>query len=82
MNNRRINVAMVLIVMLISLVSISSATALSARPDLYQAKCGVELSVPAPGLLANDLPSGKVKVSTFTVPSAGTLKVDPSGSFV
>jgi hypothetical protein len=70
------------VVLLISLISISAAAAPTAKPDLYQAQCGVVLSVPAPGLLANDLPSGKITVSTFTAPSAGTLTVDPSGSFV
>jgi len=69
-------------VLLLSLISISAAAAPTAKPDLYQAQCGVVLSVPAPGLLANDLPSGKVTVSSFTAPSAGSLTVDPSGSFV
>ena len=77
------NATLVLTVVFISLISISSAAGPRAMPDLYQGQCGVELSVPAPGLLANDMPSGKsLKVSTWTTPSVGTLTVDPSGSFV
>ena len=82
MCRKRIERGFILAVLLISLISISSAAGPTAKPDLYQAQCGVVLSVPAPGLLANDLPSGKITVSTFTAPSAGTLTVDPSGSFV
>ena len=83
MCRKRIECGFILAALLISLISISSAAALRAMPDLYQGKCGVELSVPAPGLLANDMPGGKpLKVSTWTTPSVGTLTVDPSGSFV
>ena len=83
MNDRWMNVAMVLTVVLISLISISSATAPIAANDLYQAQCGVELSVPAPGLLANDVKStSPLQVSTWTTPSAGTLTVNTDGSFI
>ena len=65
MCRKRIESGFILAALLISLISISSAAAPRAMPDLYQGKCGVELSVPAPGLLANDMPSGKpLKVST------------------
>jgi large repetitive protein len=83
MNNRWMNATLVLTAILISLISISSAAGPRATPDLYSGQCGVELSVPAPGLLANDIPSGKpLHVSAWTAPTVGTLTVDPSGSFI
>ncbi len=60
MNSRWMNVIVVLAVVLISLVSVSSAAGLRAMPDLYTGgQCGAELSVPAPGILKNDVkPNG------------------------
>ena len=73
----------ILVVLLISLISISSAAGPRAMPDLYQGQCGVELSVPAPGILANDVKStSPLQVSTWTAPSLGTLVVNADGSFV
>jgi hypothetical protein len=71
------------VVLLISLISISSAAVPRALPDIYTGQCGVQLSVAAPGLLKNDISSGKpLHVLAWTTPTLGTLTVDPSGSFI
>jgi hypothetical protein len=89
MNSRWMNIIVVLTVALISLVTISSAAGLLARPDLYTGgQCGAELSVPAPGILKNDIKStGPIQVKnpekiTLTDPKFGTVKVGADGSFV
>jgi hypothetical protein len=89
MNSRWINAIVVLTVALISLVSISSATGPLAKPDLYTGgQCGVELAVPAPGILTNDIkPNGPIQVVApesiaLTDPKLGTVKVEADGSFV
>ncbi len=62
-----IECSFILAALLISLISISSAAGPTANPDLYTgAKCGVDFSVPAPGILANDVPTGKLTVSGIT----------------
>ena len=83
MKSRWMKATLVLIIVLISLISISLAAGPRAVPDQYIAKCGVELSISAPGLLRNDVPSGSpLHVSSWTAPTLGTLKnVDPNGSF-
>jgi hypothetical protein len=70
------------VVLLISLISISSATAPHAMNDLYSGQCGVQLSVAASGILKNDVSSKPLHVSAWTTPTAGTLTVNPDGSFV
>jgi hypothetical protein len=89
MNSKLMNATLVLTVMLISLISISSAAAgLRAMPDLYATgQCGVELSVPAPGILGNDVKvtsplSVKDPGAISIDPKYGTLKVNADGSFV
>lgn len=88
MNRRWINTIVVLTIALISLVSISSAAGPLARPDLFTGvQCGADLSVPAPGILKNDLkPTGPIQVKdpeTITIdPKYGSLKVKADGSFV
>ena len=82
MFNRYTKGIAVLAVLLISLISISSAASLYAKPDIYQGQCGVELSIPAPGILANDIPSSKLHVLSWTTPSIGNVTVDTNGGFV
>jgi VCBS repeat-containing protein len=88
MCNRWMNATLVLTVVLISLISISSAAGPRAMPDLYTTgQCGVELSVPAPGILGNDIKSTnplRVKdPEKITIdPKYGTLVVNADGSFV
>ena len=76
--------SLILAALLISLISISSAAGPTANPDLYTgAKCGVDFSVPAPGILANDAPTGKPTVSATTQLSGpGSIMVNADGSFV
>jgi hypothetical protein len=85
----KMNAIAVLTVALISLVSISAAAGPLARPDLYTGgQCGAELSVPAPGILTNDIkPNGPIQVVSpesiaLTDPNLGTVKVEADGSFV
>ena len=87
MNRRLMNATAVLAVLLISLISISSAAGLHAMPDLYRGQCGVELSVPAPGILKNDMKSaGPLEVLDPEMvsinPKYGTLKINADGSFI
>lgn len=87
MNSRWIKVLVVLTVALISMISISSAAGLRAMPDLFTGQCGVELSVPAPGILKNDVKSmSPIQVKNpgaITIdPKYGILKVSADGSFV
>jgi hypothetical protein len=75
------------IVLLISLISISSAVVPSAVNDLYKGQCGVKLSVSVPGILGNDIKSTNPLLvkdpGTITIdPKYGTLTVSADGSFV
>ena len=75
----------IIAVLLISMISISSAAVPTAKTDLYTgAKCGVDFSVSTPGILGNDLkPTGPLTVkaiSQFSGP--GNITVNPDGSFV
>lgn len=87
MNHILIKSVAVLVVLLISLISISSAAGLHAASDLYKGQCGKELSVPAPGILKND---AKIPESIDVMdpemisidPKYGTLTVNADGSFV
>jgi VCBS repeat-containing protein len=77
----------VLAVLVLSLISVSSAAGPRAMPDLFKGQCGVELSVPAPGILKNDVKSsGQLKVldseKISINPKYGTLTVNEDGSFV
>jgi len=77
----------ILAALLISLISISSATAPYATPDIYSGQCGVQLSVAAQGLLKNDIKSsGPLQVlepeKISIDPKYGTLTVNKDGSFV
>jgi VCBS repeat-containing protein len=77
----------VLAVLVLSLISVSSAAGLRATPDLFKGQCGVELSVPAPGILNNDVrSSGQLQVFNSEKisidPKYGTLTVNEDGSFV
>jgi hypothetical protein len=76
----------VLAVLVISLISVSSAAGPRAMPDLYTGQCGVELSVPAPGILANDVKSANplqvLDPDTISIdPKYGKLTVNKDGSF-
>jgi len=55
-----------------------------AGDDAYQTSYGTPLSVPAPGVLANDTsPDGvPLTAGAATDPPHGTVRVDPNGSFV
>ena len=71
-------------VLLLSMISISSAAVPVAKNDLYSgAKCGVDFSVSAPGILGNDLkPTGPLTVSAISQFSGpGNITVNPDGSF-
>jgi hypothetical protein len=77
----------VLAVLVVSLISVSSAAGPRAMPDIYKGQCGVELSVPAPGILTNDIKSAsplqvKDPEKISIDPKYGTLKVSADGSFV
>ena len=73
----------VLAVLMISLISISSAAGPLARPDLYiGAQCGVRLNVPAAtGLLANDITTNPTLSVSSNTPLVG-LMVNADGSFI
>ena len=55
----------------------------TAVNDNYNATAGVTLSVPAPGVLGNDVdPDGDPRTATLVVgPEHGTLDLNPDGSF-
>jgi len=79
-------VLVVLVVLMISLISLSSATGLRAMPELYKGQCDEKLSVPAPGILKNDIKSvNPMQVQNPEMisidPKYGTLKVNADGSF-
>jgi hypothetical protein len=84
MCRKRIKKGFILAALLISLISISSAAGPTANPDRYSgAKCGVDFSIPAPGILTNDVPTGKLTVSGTTQFSGpGSITVNADGSFV
>ena len=87
MCKKRIESGFILAALLISLISISSAAAPRALPDIYTGQCGVQLSIAAPGLLKNDITSsGQLQVlepETISIdPKYGTLNVNENGSFV
>ncbi len=87
MNNRSMKTTAVLTVLLISLISISTAVGLKASSDSYSGQCGVELSVPAPGILKNDAQNPSllqvVNPESITIdPKYGTITVNADGSFV
>jgi hypothetical protein len=87
MCNRCIKVITVLAVLVLSLISVSSAAGLRAMPDLYKGQCGAELTLPAPGILKNDVKSsGQMQViepeKISVDPKYGTLTVNEDGSFV
>jgi VCBS repeat-containing protein len=62
---------------------VSSAGAPVANPDSYTVNEDQTLAVPAPGLLANDVPPPGVSLTATLVsgPAHGTLILLPSGSF-
>jgi hypothetical protein len=75
----------ILAALLISLISISSATAPYATPDIYSGQCGVQLSVAAQGLLKNDIKSsGPLQVlepeKISIDPKYGTLTVSETAA--
>ena len=51
--------------------------------DAYMIQSGRQLSVDAPGILANDIagPGEVLTVQSFTQPSSGTLSMNPQGGF-
>jgi hypothetical protein len=77
-----------LAVLLLSLVSISTAACPRAMPELYQAQCGNDLVVSSPGILKNDVkdPGKTLQVlnpdDISIDPDLGTLSVNADGSFV
>jgi len=88
MKDKWIKRCLTLAVLLLSLVSISTAACPRAIPELYQAQCGNDLVVSAPGILKNDV---KDPAKTLQVlnpddisidPKLGTLSVNADGSFV
>lgn len=54
-----------------------------AVADLYSAKTGVQLSVPAPGVLANDLDADgdALQAELLSAGGSGSLDLEPDGSF-
>ncbi len=87
MNSTRMKATVVLTILLISLISISTAVGLKASSDSYSGQCGVELSVPAPGILKNDAQNPSlvqvVNPESITIdPKYGTITVNADGSFV
>jgi hypothetical protein len=80
-------IAVLAVLLLISLISISSAAGPRAMPNLYTGQCGVELSVPAPGILSNDVkttaPLQVLDPETISIdPKYGSIEVQADGSFV
>jgi hypothetical protein len=77
-----------LAVLLLSLVSISTAACPRAMPELYKAQCGNVLVVSAPGILKNDIKDPGKTLQVFNPedisidPKLGTLNVNADGSFV
>jgi hypothetical protein len=77
-----------LAVILLSLVSISTAACPRAMPELYKAQCGNDLVVSAPGILKNDIKDPGKTLQVFNPedisidPKQGTLNVNADGSFV
>ena len=54
----------------------------AANPDAYTTTgAGAALSVPAPGVLANDVGSGPLTAQLVGQPIQGTLDFHPDGSF-
>ncbi len=87
MNRTCMKTTTVLAFLLISLISISTAAGLKASSDYYSGQCGVELSVPAPGILKNDVANPSlvqvVNPGSITIdPKYGTITVNADGSFV
>jgi hypothetical protein len=86
MYKRCIKAMAILAVLVVSLISISSSAVPHAMSDLYKGECGAELSVPAPGILKNDIKSfNPLQVQdpeTISIdPRYGTLTVNEDGSF-
>ena len=52
-----------------------------ANDDYYTTPAGTTLSVPAPGVLANDTGDGDLTATLATGPANGTLTLDADGSF-
>ncbi len=80
-------IAVLAVLLLISLISISSAAGPRAMPNLYTGQCGVELFVPAPGILSNDVkttaPLRVLDPETISIdPKYGSIEVQADGSFV
>ena len=88
MKEKLIKRCLTLAVLMLSLVSISTAACPRATPELYQAQCGSDLIVPAPGILKNDVkdPGKTLQVlnpeDISIDPKLGTLDVKADGSFV
>ena len=88
MNGNWIRKGLILAMLLLSLISISTAACPRAVPELYQGQCGKVLSVPAPGILKNDVkdPGKSLKVlnpdDIYIDSNLGTLTVNEDGSFV
>ena len=88
MNGNWIRKGLILSMLLLSLISISTAACPRAMPELYQGKCGNVLSVPAPGILKNDVKDPGKSLKVFNPddisidPKLGTLTVNEDGSFV
>jgi len=63
---------------------ISAAPPVSAADDRYGIDINTALSVPAPGVLANDLSfdGGLITSSVVSGPTHGTVTLNPDGSFV
>ena len=55
MKEKLIKRCLILAVLMLSLVSISTAACPRATPELYQAQCRSDFTVPAPGILKNTL---------------------------
>jgi hypothetical protein len=60
-----------------------SASAPSARPDVYSTNAGTRLQVESPGVLQNDIAGGHsaLTVTLLQDPIHGALKLGPDGSF-
>ncbi len=88
MKEKWIKRCLTLAVLLLSLVSISTAACPHAVPELYKAQCGNVLVVSAPGILKNDVKDPGKTLQVFNPdeisidPKLGTLDVNADGSFV
>ena len=76
MYRKLIKTGFILAMLLISIVSLSMAACPTAVSDLYGGTCGEVLSVPAPGLLGNDIKDAG-KTLQVVNPDSITISIRP-----